>query len=72
MRLLPAHQAGLGVDVEKFYSYSKNSVYKTFTGPGHWFESDRAHMRVGYGWPPKDELSRSLDNITQALNAAKD
>ncbi len=60
-----------GVDVEKFYKLL-NTVYKTFTGPGHWFESDRAHMRVGFGWPSKDELARGLNNITQALNAAKD
>lgn len=60
-----------GVDVEKFYKLL-NTVYKTFTGPGHWFESDRAHMRLGFGWPPKEELAHGLLNITQALNAAKD
>ncbi|MEZ4672008.1 MAG: pyridoxal phosphate-dependent aminotransferase [Anaerolineae bacterium] len=60
-----------GVDVEKFYKVL-NTVYKTWVGPGHWFESDRRHMRVGYGWPGKDELARGLNNITQALLAAKD
>lgn len=60
-----------GVDVEKFYTVL-NTVYKTWVGPGHWFESDRRHMRVGYGWPGADELARGLHNITQALLAAKD
>ncbi|MBL8118956.1 MAG: pyridoxal phosphate-dependent aminotransferase [Anaerolineae bacterium] len=60
-----------GVDVEKFYSIL-NTVYKTWVGPGHWFESDRRHMRVGFGWPTADELTRGLNNITQALLAAKD
>ncbi len=59
-----------GVDVERFYQIL-NTVYKTYTGPGHWFESDRAHMRLGYGWPHKDELARGLDNIIQALRAAR-
>lgn len=60
-----------GVDVNKFYTLL-NTVYKTYTGPGHWFECERRHMRVGYGWPGKDELVRGLNNITQALLAAKD
>ncbi|MEO8611523.1 MAG: pyridoxal phosphate-dependent aminotransferase [Chloroflexota bacterium] len=60
-----------GVDVDKFYKVL-NTVYKTFVGPGHWFESERRHMRVGYGWPSQAELEKGLHNITQALLAAKD
>jgi aspartate/methionine/tyrosine aminotransferase len=60
-----------GVDVEKFYKVL-NTVYKTYTGPGHWFECERRHMRVGYGWPGVDELARGLRNISAALLAAKD
>jgi len=67
----PRIRAGAGVDVEGFHRTLMGD-YKTFTGPGHWFESDRAHMRLGFGWPSKDELTRGLANITQALNAAKD
>ena len=59
------------VDVDKFYQVL-NKVYKTFVGPGHWFEYDRRHMRIGYGWPTADELRGGLENITQALMAAKD
>lgn len=67
----PRIRPDAGVDVEKFYQLL-NTVYKTLVGPGHWFESSRAHMRIGYGWPSKDELTRGLDHITQALRAAKD
>ena len=28
----------------------------TYVGPGHWFEADRRHMRIGFGWPTADEL----------------
>lgn len=59
------------VDVDKFYQVL-NTIYKTFVGPGHWFEFDRHHMRIGYGWPQADELRGGLENITKALMAAKD
>jgi aspartate/methionine/tyrosine aminotransferase len=67
----PRIKADSEVDVEKFYQVL-NTLYKTFVGPGHWFESERRYMRVGYGWPSKDELERGLHNITQALLASKD
>ncbi len=60
-----------GVDVERFYTIL-NTVYKTWTGPGHWFESDRRHMRIGYGWPKREELEAGLRHISEALLAAKD
>lgn len=67
----PRIKADSGVDVERFYDIL-TKAYKTQVGPGHWFESDRRHMRVGYGWPSKSELSAGLYNITQALMASKD
>jgi aspartate/methionine/tyrosine aminotransferase len=60
-----------GVDVEKFYQVL-NTVYKTHTGPGHWFESERRYMRIGYGWPNTTELENGLHHITEALLVAKD
>jgi aspartate/methionine/tyrosine aminotransferase len=59
-----------GIDVEKFYKIL-NEKYRTFVGPGHWFEMDRRFMRIGYGWPTRDELEGGLDCITQALNESK-
>lgn len=59
------------VNVDRFYEVL-NKVYKTFVGPGHWFDAARRHMRVGYGWPNKAELEAGLNNISQALMASKD
>ena len=67
----PRIKPGAEVDIDRFYQVL-NTVYKTFVGPGHWFESDRRHMRVGYGWPKADELRGGLENITKAIMAAKD
>ena len=55
-----------GVDVTRFYQIL-NAKYKTFVGPGHWFEMDRRYMRIGYGWPKMDELQRGLQNISLSL-----
>ena len=57
------------VNVERFYEIL-NGEYKTFVGPGHWFEQDRRFMRIGYGWPGTEELRRGLANVTKALDAA--
>lgn len=65
----PRIKPDLDVDVDRFYEIL-NDTYKTFVGPGHWFESDRRHMRIGYGWPGKEELEQGLNNITLAVQEA--
>jgi DNA-binding transcriptional MocR family regulator len=50
--------------------YLLNEKYKTFVGPGYWFEQDRRSMRIGYGWPQPSELSEGLENISRALREA--
>jgi aspartate/methionine/tyrosine aminotransferase len=55
-----------GIDVPRFYQIL-NEKYKTFVGPGHWFEMDRRYMRIGYGWPKTDELQKGLKNISLSL-----
>ncbi len=54
------------VDVERFYA-TLNGKYKTMVGPGHWFEQDRRHMRLGFGWPDDAQLRAGLENISHAL-----
>ena len=54
------------VHVERFYA-TLNGKYKTMVGPGHWFEQDRRHMRVGFGWPDDTQLKTGLENISHAL-----
>ncbi len=57
------------IDVVQFYKIL-NEQFKTFVGPGHWFEMDRRYMRIGYGWPATEELQRGLDNISKTLRLA--
>ena len=54
------------IDPDRFYK-TLNEKFGTFVGPGHWFEQDRMSMRIGYGWPSKEELKRGLKNITAAI-----
>lgn len=57
------------VDVTRFYQIL-NAKYKTFVGPGHWFEMDRRYMRIGYGWPKICELQKGLQNISLSLKGS--
>jgi aspartate/methionine/tyrosine aminotransferase len=66
----PRIRKDYNVNVDSFYKIL-NDKYKTFVGPGHWFEMDRRYMRIGYGWPKTDELRRGLQNITRALKEAR-
>ncbi len=52
----------INVDIQKFYSILNNN-YKTFVGPGHWFEMDKRYMRIGFGWPNAKELEIGLKNV---------
>lgn len=54
------------VDVERFYA-TLNGKYKTLVGPGHWFEFDRRHMRIGFGWTDEATLRGGLENLSHAL-----
>ena len=65
----PRIKAGSGVDVDRFYKVL-NDKYKTFVGPGHWFEQERRYMRIGFGWPQTAELQRGLANLSHALAEA--
>ncbi|UJR22901.1 hypothetical protein I4U23_025929 [Adineta vaga] len=54
------------VNPEEFYNVLNNK-FKTFVGPGHWFEMDKKFMRIGYGWPTIEELKEGLKNITSTI-----
>lgn len=62
----PRVKSGINVDLDKFYKVL-NEKYKTFVGPGHWFEMDRRYMRIGFGWPSNQELEQGLQCITNAI-----
>ncbi len=62
----PRIRPDLGIDLDRFYATLLDD-YKTMVGPGHWFECDRHHMRIGFGWTDDDQLRRGLENISNAL-----
>ncbi len=66
----PRIRSDAGVDVARFYEVL-TLTYKTWVGPGHWFERDDRYMRVGYGWASPDELVRGLANVSAALTASR-
>ncbi len=45
--------------------------YKTIVGPGHWFETDKRYMRIGFGWPTAEELQKGLENIDKTIESLK-
>ena len=65
----PRIKPSLPVDLDRFYRIL-NDEFGTFVGPGHWFDCDRRHMRIGYGWPDLETLNAGLANISLAVRAA--
>jgi aspartate/methionine/tyrosine aminotransferase len=63
----PRIKSDLKVNVEKFYKILFEK-YKTCVGPGHWFEMDKHHMRIGFGWPDTAQLTEGLKNISLAVD----
>ncbi|MFX1250593.1 MAG: aminotransferase class I/II-fold pyridoxal phosphate-dependent enzyme [Promethearchaeota archaeon] len=63
---LPRIKMDVNIDIDKFYKILK-TTYKTFVAPGHWFEMDKRYMRIGYGYPNKQELVSGLRCITKAI-----
>jgi aspartate/methionine/tyrosine aminotransferase len=59
----------LEVDTDRFYDVLL-SHYGTYVGPGHWFEVDDTHFRLGFGWPTELELRAGLAALTSAAGDA--
>ena len=51
--------AEFDVDTARFYDVLL-ADYGTYVGPGHWFEVDDRHFRLGFGWPTEAELRAGL------------
>lgn len=62
----PRIRPSVNIDIDNFYEILKMK-YKTFVAPGHWFEVDKRFMRIGYGYPSKEELEGGLQCITAAI-----
>lgn len=65
----PRIRADAGIDIEKFYRVLA-AGHATCVGPGHWFEQDKRHMRIGFGWPLPEELKGGLAAIGASLDEA--
>lgn len=57
------------VDTAAFYR-GLLADHGTYVGPGHWFEVDDRHFRLGFGWPTTKELRAGLEALSAAAAAA--
>ena len=58
---------GFAVDTARFHDRLL-SEYGTYVGPGHWFELDDRHFRLGFGWPTEQELRAGLAALSAAAS----
>ncbi|MGH9275129.1 MAG: aminotransferase class I/II-fold pyridoxal phosphate-dependent enzyme [Acidimicrobiales bacterium] len=58
-------RSGIDLDTARFYDVLLRE-HGTYVGPGHWFELDDRHFRLGFGWPTHDELAAGLAGLTAA------
>jgi aspartate/methionine/tyrosine aminotransferase len=65
VRFLPE----VAVDPARFYHVLLGD-HGTYVGPGHWFEVDDRHFRLGFGWPTLSELRAGLTALTEAARTA--
>ena len=59
----------VALDTARFYDVLL-AEHGTYVGPGHWFEVDDRHFRLGYGWPTEPELRAGLAALSAAAEAA--
>ena len=57
------------VDTASFYDVLLHEC-GTYVGPGHWFEVDDRHFRLGFGWPTHEELGAGLGALSAAARTA--
>jgi len=62
----PRFKKEIEIDIEKFYSVLLGN-YKTYLGPGHWFEQSKRSFRLGFGWEKIEAFEKGLNNIDKAI-----
>jgi aspartate/methionine/tyrosine aminotransferase len=62
----PRFKNNIEIDIEKFYKILLEE-YKTYLGPGHWFEQSKRNFRLGFGWEKQNEFVKGLENIDKAI-----
>jgi aspartate/methionine/tyrosine aminotransferase len=58
----------VALDTDRFYDVLL-AEHGTYVGPGHWFELDDRHFRLGFGWPTPAELEAGLAALTAAAES---
>lgn len=59
---------GRSLDTTRFYDVLLDA-HGTYVGPGHWFELDDRHFRIGYAWPSGAQLRAGLAALSAAAKA---
>lgn len=57
-------------DMDRFYAVLAEE-HGTFVGEGHWFEADRHHFRLGFGWPGPEELTEGLASLRATADSLR-
>ena len=66
----PKFRREAGIDPELFYLHLLQD-FKTYVGPGHWFEQGKEFFRLGYGWETEPVFQKGLENIDLAIAKSK-
>ena len=62
----PRFKEDVEIDIDKFYDVLLKE-YKTYVGPGHWFEQSKRSFRLGFGWETREAFVKGLENIDKAV-----
>lgn len=62
----PRFKQQVNINIEKFYN-TLLQEYKTYVGPGHWFEQPKTSFRLGFGWETREAFVKGLENIDKAI-----
>ena len=66
----PRFKNEINIDIEKFYRILLDE-YKTYIGPGHWFEQSKRHFRLGFGWENESNFKTGLYNIDKTIESCR-
>jgi aspartate/methionine/tyrosine aminotransferase len=67
----PRLRPELDIDIDRFYR-TLFDEYGTYVGPGWWFDQDARFFRLGFAWPPEEQLENGLHGLAQAAAGAAD
>jgi aspartate/methionine/tyrosine aminotransferase len=63
----PRFKKEVSIDIEKFYKILLED-FKTYVGPGHWFEHSKRSFRLGFGWEKQEAFENGLKNLDKAID----